>query len=109
MPPSAWRSTSTERLAPRCTRAYNFASSQYNAASGDLPPVDRDKLRKRRARILERFDAQKWYDDLCRDVHRWKPVEGGERGPRTTIWEGEWKNTMAVDIGYPRPPADLIL
>ena len=34
------RSTSTERLAPRRTRAYNFASSQYDAAFGDLPPVD---------------------------------------------------------------------
>ncbi len=33
------RSTSTERLAPRHTRAYNFASSQYDAAFGDLPPV----------------------------------------------------------------------
>ena len=69
------------RLAPRCTRAYNFASSQYNAAFGELPPVDRDKLRSDALAYMERFDAQKWYDDPVATCIAGKPVEGGESGP----------------------------
>ena len=69
------------RLAPRRTRAYNFASSQYNAAFGDLPPVDRDKLRRDALAYCERFDAQKWYDDPVATCIAGKPVERGASGP----------------------------
>ena len=51
------------RLAPRATRSYNFASGQYNAAFGALPPVDRDTLRRDALAYVERFDARSWYDD----------------------------------------------
>ena len=69
------------RLLPHCTRAYNFASSQYNAAFGDLPPVDRDKLRSDALAYMERFDAQKWYDDPVATCIAGQPVEGGASGP----------------------------
>ena len=81
------RSTQHRTLGARRTRAYNFASSQYNAAFGDLPPVDRDKPKD--APHIWSADAQKWYDDPVATCIAGKPVEGGESGPRTTILAGE--------------------
>ncbi|KNC86609.1 hypothetical protein SARC_01238 [Sphaeroforma arctica JP610] len=43
-------------------RQYNFASRQYVACFGDLPPVDTDKLRKDALKYLDSFDPKLWYD-----------------------------------------------
>ena len=82
------RSTSTERLAPRCTRAYNFASSQYNAAFGDLPPVDSDKLRSRRARIHGAPMPRSGTTTPSRRASLESPSKEARAGPRTTISGG---------------------
>jgi hypothetical protein len=68
------------RLAPRATRSYNFASGQYNAAFGALPPVDRDTLRRDALAYVERFDARSWYDDPVATHVGGRRMPGGDEG-----------------------------
>lgn len=68
------------RLAPRATRTYNFASSQYNAAFEALPPVDRDTLRRDALAYVERFDARSWYDDPVATHVGGRRMPGGDEG-----------------------------